>query len=63
MTGPEMHHGVRDDVLFLLLLQGEKKQFGEAGQPTKVALEIYETLTSLQQQRTEDPFGWVVPVV
>ena len=47
----------------MLGLQGEKKEFGEAGQPTKVALQIYETLTALQQLKTEDPFGWVVPVV
>ena len=46
-----------------MLLQGEKRQFGEEGQPTKVALQIYETLTALQQLKTEDPFGWVVPVV
>lgn len=44
-------------------MQGEKKQFGEPGEPTKTALQIYETLTALQQQKTKDPFGWVVPVV
>ena len=44
-------------------MQGEKRQFGEEGQPTKVALQIYESLTALQQLKTEDPFGWVVPVV
>ena len=27
------------------------------------ALELYEALTSIQQQRTDDPFGWVVEVV
>ncbi|CAL5223128.1 g5593 [Coccomyxa viridis] len=46
-----------------LTYQGEKRQFGEEGQPTKVALQIYESLTALQQLKTEDPFGWVVPVV
>ena len=44
-------------------MQGVKKQFGERGEPTKVALQIYEMLTALQQQRTKDTFGWVVPVV
>ena len=44
-------------------VQGERKQFGEDDQPTKVALQIYETLTALQQQKTEDTFGWVVPIV
>lgn len=28
-----------------------------------VALELYTALTSLQQEKAEDPFGWVVPVV
>ena len=28
-----------------------------------VALELYEALTSIQQQRAEDPFGWVMEVV
>ena len=28
-----------------------------------VALELYEALTSIQQQRAEDTFGWVVEVV
>jgi hypothetical protein len=32
------------------------------GQPGKVALELYEALTALQQERAEDPFGWVDPV-
>lgn len=27
-----------------------------------VALELYEALTGLQQEKTADPFGWVVPV-
>ena len=46
-----------------MCLQGEERQFGEEGQPTKVALQIYETLTALQQLNTEDPFGWIAPVV
>jgi len=28
-----------------------------------VALELYEALTSIQQQRADDPFDWVVEVV
>lgn len=45
-----------------LLSQGRRRQYGEPGRPSPVALEMYEALTSLQQERTEDPFGWVVPV-
>ncbi|KAK9807059.1 hypothetical protein WJX72_012278 [[Myrmecia] bisecta] len=42
--------------------KGQRKQYNEAGKPGPVALEIYEALTSLQQEKAEDPFGWVVPV-
>ena len=42
--------------------QGEKRQFGEVGQPTKTALELYDALTGLQTERLPDPFGWVHPV-
>ncbi len=44
------------------MMQGQKRQFGQPGQPTKTALQIYEALTALQQEKAEDPFGWVVPV-
>lgn len=44
------------------MLQGERKQFGEPGKPTKTALHIYEALTALQQEKADDPFGWIVPV-
>jgi hypothetical protein len=44
-------------------MQGQKRQFGEPGQPTKTALQIYEALTALQQEKAHDPFGWVLPVV
>lgn len=27
-----------------------------------VALELYQALTGLQQEKSEDPFGWVAPV-
>ena len=42
--------------------QGRRRQYCKAGQPGRVALEMYEALTSLQQERSEDPFNWVVPV-
>lgn len=42
--------------------QGRRRQYCQPGQPGKVSLEMYEALTSLQQERAEDPFGWVVPV-
>ena len=45
-----------------LTYQGQKKQYGNPGEPTPVALELYDALTGLQQERIEDPFGWVYPV-
>jgi hypothetical protein len=45
-----------------LTYQGERRQYGEPGQPGPVALELYEQLTGLQQEKLEDPFGWVHPV-
>lgn len=42
-----------------LTYQGTKQRYGTEGQPRPVALELYEALTGLQQERTEDPFGWV----
>lgn len=41
---------------------GVKKQYGTKGEPTPVALQLYKALTSLQQEESEDPFGWVYPV-
>ncbi|GAB4817956.1 hypothetical protein N2152v2_005002 [Parachlorella kessleri] len=46
-----------------LTYRGERKQFGTPGEPGKVALELYEALTGLQQEKADDPFGWVVPVL
>ncbi|PSC67353.1 branched-chain amino acid aminotransferase [Micractinium conductrix] len=45
-----------------LTYQGERRQFGEPGQPGPVALELYDQLTGLQQEKLADPFGWVHPV-
>lgn len=45
-----------------LTYQGERRQFGTPGQPSPVALELYDALTGLQQERLPDPFGWVLPV-
>lgn len=45
-----------------LTYQGERRQFGEVGQPGKTALELYDALTGLQQEKYPDPFGWVHPV-
>ena len=45
-----------------LTYQGERRQYGQPGQPGPVALELYEQLTGLQQEKLEDPFGWVHPV-
>ena len=41
---------------------GTRRQYGEAGQPTPVALELYEALTGLQQEVVPDGHGWVYPV-
>ena len=41
---------------------GAKKQYGAPGEPTPVALELYQALTDLQLQKSADPFGWVYPV-
>ncbi|PRW58452.1 branched-chain amino acid aminotransferase [Chlorella sorokiniana] len=45
-----------------LTYEGKRRQFGEPGQPSPVALELYDQLTGLQQERYPDPFGWVYPV-
>ena len=42
-----------------VLLQGKRRQYGDPGVPNPVALDLYEALTGLQQEKTEDPFGWV----
>ncbi|EFN59069.1 hypothetical protein CHLNCDRAFT_137805 [Chlorella variabilis] len=45
-----------------LTYKGGRRQYAEDGQPGSVALELYDQLTGLQQERYPDPFGWVVPV-
>jgi len=42
-----------------LTYNGKKREFGKNGEPTPVALELYDALTGLQQERIEDEFGWV----
>ncbi|KAL4419156.1 hypothetical protein ABPG77_009132 [Micractinium sp. CCAP 211/92] len=42
--------------------QGLRRQFGNPGEPSPVALELYDQLTGLQQEKYDDPFGWIVPV-
>jgi len=42
-----------------LTYKGEKRQFGNPGEPTATALELYDALTGLQQERIPDTFGWV----
>lgn len=42
--------------------QGVRRQFGNPGEPSPVALELYDQLTGLQQEKYDDPFGWIVPV-
>eukprot|EP00218_Dolichomastix_sp_CCMP3274_P013772 CAMPEP_0170143452 /NCGR_PEP_ID=MMETSP0033_2-20121228/11000_1 /TAXON_ID=195969 /ORGANISM="Dolichomastix tenuilepis, Strain CCMP3274" /LENGTH=380 /DNA_ID=CAMNT_0010379899 /DNA_START=96 /DNA_END=1238 /DNA_ORIENTATION=+ len=45
-----------------ITMRGEKTLYknGEVG---PVALELYEALTNLQSQKSEDPFGWVTEVL
>ena len=45
-----------------LSFRGERRQYGDRGRPTPVALELYEALTGLQQEALPDPYGWVGPV-
>lgn len=45
-----------------LTYRGARQRYGTEGQPGPVALELYEALTGLQQESTEDAFGWVHPV-
>ena len=42
-----------------LTYNGKKRVFGKEGEPTPVALELYDALTGLQQERIPDDFGWV----
>lgn len=42
-----------------LTYNGKKREFGKNGEPTPVALELYDALTGLQQERIKDEFGWV----
>lgn len=45
-----------------LTYQGRRRQFGQPGQATPIAFELYDKLTGIQTERLEDPHGWVVPV-
>lgn len=45
-----------------LTYEGQRKQFGEPGQPGPIALELYDALTGMQQERLPDNHGWVVSV-
>lgn len=42
-----------------LTYKGERRQFGNPGEPTATALELYDALTGLQQEKIPDTFGWV----
>lgn len=46
-----------------LTYKGERKEYTLPGQPGDVALQLYEALTGLQQEKLEDPFGWVYPAL
>jgi len=42
--------------------EGVRRQFGVPGEPSPIALELYDALTSLQTEKSDDSFGWVYPV-
>ena len=41
---------------------GVKHQFGNEGEVGPVTAMVYEQLTGIQQEKLDDPYGWVVPV-
>jgi hypothetical protein len=36
-----------------------RHQFGEAGMAGPVTTEVYQQLTGIQQEKIDDPYGWV----
>jgi len=42
---------------------GERRQFGQPGEPTPAALKLYTALTDIQLGKLPDPYGWVKRVV
>jgi branched-chain amino acid aminotransferase len=42
-----------------LTYKGTRKQFSAEGQPGPVALDMYTSLTAIQTEQADDPFGWV----
>jgi len=45
-----------------LTYKGQRRTYAADGQPGKTTLEMYQALTDIQQERSEDTQGWVVPV-
>lgn len=46
-----------------LTYRGQRRELTPApGQPGKVALDMYTSLTQLQTEQAPDPFGWVYKV-
>lgn len=45
-----------------LTYKGHRHTFCEDNKPGSVSLRLYEALTGIQQERLDDPFGWVHPV-
>ena len=46
-----------------LTFKGQRRQFGEVGEPTPVGLKLYQKLTGLQNEAIDDPYGWIRPVL
>ena len=46
-----------------LTYRGQRREYGQSGQPTPVGMRLYEKLAKLQNESVEDPYGWVEPVV
>ncbi|KAF5841958.1 branched-chain-amino-acid aminotransferase 5 chloroplast precursor [Dunaliella salina] len=45
-----------------LTYKGQRRTYAVDGQPGKTTLEMYQALTDIQQERSQDTQGWVVPV-
>ncbi|KAJ9525192.1 hypothetical protein QJQ45_020710, partial [Haematococcus lacustris] len=55
-----VHEAMEADELFTTgTAVGRRREFTQQGQPGKVALEMYTSLTDIQAEKADDPFGWV----
>ncbi len=45
-----------------LTYRGMRRTYASDGEPSKVALEMYKSLTDIQTEQAPDEDGWVVPL-